>query len=131
MQQKQPEAWYERASDSRILRILTWLVWLGALIATSIAVARHPTDRTVTINYRDAAIEFWSQLPMYKEGQHGWLYPPQGAVVEDMGDAPNWAGCENEIPRQPNCSTRRYRVTARSTADDRATVLLQSQYAAP
>jgi type IV pilus assembly protein PilX len=53
------------------------------------------------------------------------------AIVEDMGDAPNWAGCENEIPRQPNCSTRRYRVSARSTADGRATVLVQSQFAAP
>lgn len=53
------------------------------------------------------------------------------AIVEDMGDAPNWPGCENEIPRQPNCSTRRYRVTARSTADGRATVLVQSQFAAP
>jgi type IV pilus assembly protein PilX len=52
-------------------------------------------------------------------------------ITEDMGDAPNWAGCENEIPRQPNCSTRRYRVTARSTADGRATVLVQSQFAAP
>ena len=52
-------------------------------------------------------------------------------IVEDMGDAPNWAGCENEIPRQPNCSTRRYRVTGRSTADGRATVLVQSHYAAP
>ncbi len=51
--------------------------------------------------------------------------------VEDMGDAPNWAGCEYEIPRQPNCSTRRYRVSARSTADGRATVLVQSQFAAP
>ena len=53
------------------------------------------------------------------------------AIVEDMGDAPNWAGCENEIPRQPNCSTRRYRVSARSTADGRATVLVQSHVAAP
>ena len=57
--------------------------------------------------------------------------PTPQALVEDMGDAPNWAGCENEIPRQPNCSTRRYRVTGRSTADGRATVLVQSHYAAP
>jgi type IV pilus assembly protein PilX len=57
--------------------------------------------------------------------------PPQEAIIEDMGDAPNWAGCENEIPRQPNCSTRRYRVTSRSSADGRAAVLLQSQVAAP
>jgi type IV pilus assembly protein PilX len=57
--------------------------------------------------------------------------PTPEAVVEDMGDAPNWAGCEYEIPRQPNCSTRRYRISARSTADGRASVLVQSQYAAP
>lgn len=57
--------------------------------------------------------------------------PVPQAIVEDMGDAPNWLGCENEIPRQPNCSTRRFRVSSRSTADGRATVQLQSQYAAP
>lgn len=57
--------------------------------------------------------------------------PVPEAIVEDMGDAPNWAGCENEIPRQPNCSTRRLRITSRNTADGRATVLVQSQYAAP
>lgn len=57
--------------------------------------------------------------------------PTPEAVVEDMGEAPNWAGCEFEIPRQPNCSTRRYRISSRSTADGRASVLLQSQFAAP
>ncbi len=74
------------------------------------------------------------------DGFGGWLASTAAApaaaatpaaIVEDMGDAPNWAGCENEIPRQPNCSTRRYRISARSTADGRATVLLQSQFAAP
>lgn len=53
------------------------------------------------------------------------------AIVEDKGDAPNWLGCENEIPRQPNCVTRRYQISARSTAEGRASVLVQSQYAAP
>ena len=57
--------------------------------------------------------------------------PTPEAIVEDMGDAPNWPGCENEIPRQPNCSTRRYRISSRSTADGRASVLVQSQFAAP
>ncbi|MDP1900260.1 MAG: PilX N-terminal domain-containing pilus assembly protein [Rubrivivax sp.] len=57
--------------------------------------------------------------------------PAPEAIVEDMGDAPNWVGCENEIPRQPNCSTRRYRISARSAADGRASVLVQSQFAAP
>ncbi len=74
------------------------------------------------------------------DGFTGWLTSTAAAptdastptaIVEDMGDAPNWAGCDNEIPRQPNCTTRRYRVSARSTADGRATVLVQSQFAAP
>ena len=74
------------------------------------------------------------------DGFTGWLTSTAAAptdaatptaIVEDMGDAPNWAGCENEIPRQPNCNTRRYRISARSTADGRATVLVQSQFAAP
>lgn len=57
--------------------------------------------------------------------------PAPQAIVEDMGTAPNWLGCENEIPRQAHCSTQRYRITSRSTADGRATVLVQSHYAAP
>ena len=57
--------------------------------------------------------------------------PTPQAIIEDMGDAPNWAGCENEIPRQPNCSTRRFRISSRSTADGRASVLVQSQFASP
>jgi type IV pilus assembly protein PilX len=57
--------------------------------------------------------------------------PTPDTFIEDMGDAPNWAGCENEVPRQPNCSTRRFRISSRSTADGRASVLVQSQYAAP
>jgi hypothetical protein len=38
--------------------------------------------------------------------------------------------CENEVPRQPNCSTARYRVTARSAEAGRASVTLQSHVAA-
>lgn len=57
--------------------------------------------------------------------------PVPEAIVEDKGEAPNWLGCENEIPRQPNCVTRRYQISARSTADGRASVLVQSQFAAP
>lgn len=57
--------------------------------------------------------------------------PVPEAIVEDKGEAPNWLGCENEVPRQPNCVTRRYQISARSTADGRASVLVQSQFAAP
>ena len=57
--------------------------------------------------------------------------PAAGAIVETMGEAPNWLGCENEMPRQPNCRTARYRVSARSSAADRAAVIVQSDVAAP
>lgn len=54
------------------------------------------------------------------------------AVVEDMGDSASaWDGCENRIPVPVNCVKHRYVVTARSAADGRATVLVQSQIAAP
>ena len=51
------------------------------------------------------------------------------AIVERNGDGENWLACAQEIPRQPNCRTPRYRVTGRSAADGRANVLLQSDVA--
>jgi|JI8StandDraft_1071087.scaffolds.fasta_scaffold273078_2 type IV pilus assembly protein PilX len=57
--------------------------------------------------------------------------PPPEAIVEDMGTAPNWMGCDSQIPPLPNCITQRFRITARATADGRSTVILQSQFAAP
>lgn len=68
-------------------RWIAFWIWLGTLIVISVAVWRTAAtpdpkdDRTVTTNYRIAAEHFWSSQPMYSEGQHGWLYPPQGAVV--------------------------------------------------
>lgn len=56
--------------------------------------------------------------------------PPE-AIVEDMGDAPNWLNCDTAMDVEPTCLTRRYLVSARSTADGRASVLVQSQFAAP
>ncbi len=57
--------------------------------------------------------------------------PTPAAIIEDNGDGENWPGCSQAIPRSPNCLTPRYRVTARATAADRATVVLQSDVAAP
>lgn len=59
--------------------------------------------------------------------------PAPEAIIEDMGMAPNdrGGGCEKQIPRIPNCVTQRFRITSRSTADGRATVVIQSQFAAP
>jgi type IV pilus assembly protein PilX len=50
--------------------------------------------------------------------------------IEDMGTAPGWAGCDQEIPQNPNCVKPRYRVTARSAEAGRATVVLQTTFAA-
>ena len=49
-----------------------------------------------------------------------------------MGDAPNWPGCDRELPVNPTCLSPRFRVTARSaTTADRAQVLLQSNVSTP
>ena len=53
------------------------------------------------------------------------------AVTEYMGDGANWLGCESEVPRQPNCRTARYRISSRSTAEGRASVIVQSDFAVP
>ena len=52
-------------------------------------------------------------------------------VIEKMEDGANWFGCENEIPRQPNCRTPRFRVSSRSTSAERAAVIVQSDVASP
>lgn len=49
--------------------------------------------------------------------------------VEYMDEAPGWALCDREIPRHPSCMRPRYRITARSTADGRSTVILQASFA--
>lgn len=80
------EGFWKLVTGERAL-CLAWVVWLVTLGVISVAVWRTAAtpdtrdDRTVTTNYRVAAEHFWSAQPMYSEGQHGWLYPPQGAVV--------------------------------------------------
>ncbi len=53
--------------------------------------------------------------------------------IEYMGDAPTWPGCDrvDESNRSPLCMRPRYRITARSEAADRASVLLQTNLIAP
>ncbi|MGH8107137.1 MAG: pilus assembly PilX family protein [Arenimonas sp.] len=52
-------------------------------------------------------------------------------IIEPLGSAPNWPGCDREVPAQPNCFSPRYRITARSSSTDRALVILQVNYAVP
>lgn len=63
----------------------------------------------------------------------GALASPPQFIIEDLGFGTNWAKCDgstgSDLP--PNCLSRRFRVTARSVAADRAQVILQSTVAAP
>ena len=52
-------------------------------------------------------------------------------IIEPLDSAPNWVGCDREIPAQPNCFSPRYRITARSSSANRAQVILQVNYAVP
>ncbi|KFN47879.1 pilus assembly PilX family protein [Arenimonas metalli] len=54
-----------------------------------------------------------------------------GYFIEFMGVAPNWPGCDREIPVQAGCLGPRYRVTARARVDGRSEVLLQSSFTSP
>lgn len=53
---------------------------------------------------------------------------PASYFIEFMGEAPTWPGCDRQVPIPALCMAPRYRITARSTAADRASVLLQSNF---
>ncbi|MDD2892707.1 MAG: PilX N-terminal domain-containing pilus assembly protein [Halothiobacillaceae bacterium] len=64
----------------------------------------------------------------------GALANPPQFISENMGIAPSpprWLNCEDVIPMDATCiiPVQHYRVTTRSTGADRATVLLQTDYA--
>lgn len=52
-------------------------------------------------------------------------------IIEEMGVAPTWRGCDRVVPVDPSCMTSRFRITARSQADGRAQVMLQTTYSMP
>lgn len=63
----------------------------------------------------------------------GDLVEGQQYFVEDMGQAPNWPGCEQEIPVNALCLSPRYRITARSGDETqaRSRAMLQSSFSTP
>ncbi len=83
----------------------------------------------------DTYVDRWLlTTPPYVNGAavtSGSLAVTPGYFIEYMGQAPNWAGCDREIPVQPGCMGPRYRVTARAQAAGRSEVLLQSSYTSP
>ncbi|GGD58681.1 pilus assembly PilX family protein [Pseudoxanthomonas indica] len=63
------------------------------------------------------------------------IAPPASYIVEYMGDAPTWPGCDlvDETSRSPLCLRPRYRITARSldvNGGERAAVILQTNFIA-
>lgn len=49
-------------------------------------------------------------------------------IIEDMGTAPRWFGCDRIVPISAYCLAPRYRITAVSGATGRANVMLQVTY---
>jgi type IV pilus assembly protein PilX len=80
---------------------------------------------TATARWNDSAFAGWQDTGTAVSDN---AVAPQ-AIVENMGTGANWLGCMQQIPREPNCVTPRYRVTARSQAADRAAVIVQTDQA--
>jgi len=54
--------------------------------------------------------------------------PDAKYIVEYMGEAPTWPGCDRKVPIDPLCLAPRFRITAQSSEDGRSTVMLQTNY---
>lgn len=83
-------------------------------------------DVNAAERWLDPAFPGWRDAPILANASPA---PPPGSYfVEYMGLSPTWPGCERQVPIAPLCLAPSYRVTARSTAADRATVILQSNF---
>lgn len=60
-----------------------WVLWVLAVMIVMMVVAFDPDDRTVTPNYRDAAVAWFHGEAMYQglDDIHGFLYLPQAALI--------------------------------------------------
>jgi alpha-1,2-mannosyltransferase len=61
--------------------VVAWALWAAAAIGIAIALAGSPRDRRTDGVYLKAALAFVKSEPLYKQGQHGYLYPPQSAII--------------------------------------------------
>lgn len=83
-------------------------------------------DITSTERWLDASFAGWVDAPALAGASPA---PPPGAYfVEYMGESPTWPGCDRQVPVAALCMAPSYRVTARSSDNDRATVILQSNF---
>ncbi|MGV8932663.1 MAG: pilus assembly PilX family protein [Luteimonas sp.] len=88
----------------------------GGVCATPLATA---TDR-----WLDTGFTAWRNAST----SMGTIATPSTFIVEYMGDAPTWPGCDRKVPVDALCLSPRYRITARSQADGRAQVVLQTNF---
>lgn len=60
-----------------------WVLWLLAVMIVMVVVAVDPDRRTVTSNYRAAAVAWFNSEAMYEglDDIHGYLYLPQAALI--------------------------------------------------
>lgn len=58
-----------------------WIIWALFLLIICIIVALPNNKRTVTLNYRNASIQWLAGMAIYTEGIHGFLYLPSAAVL--------------------------------------------------
>ncbi|MCS3848981.1 type IV pilus assembly protein PilX [Xanthomonas arboricola] len=49
-------------------------------------------------------------------------------IIEYMGTAPTWPGCDRKFPIDAQCLAPRFRITALADPEGRATVMLQTNY---
>jgi type IV pilus assembly protein PilX len=83
-------------------------------------------DPALTERWLDPAFTGWVNAPLLASASPA---PPPGSYfIEYMGLSPTWPGCDRKVPVDALCMAPSYRVTARSTAADRATVILQSNF---
>lgn len=54
--------------------------------------------------------------------------PDAKFIIEYMGEAPTWPGCDRRVPIEALCMAPRFRITALSSEDGRSTVMLQTNY---
>lgn len=106
---------------------------------TSLPASFPPTAGTCNANGLCAAIDraanpnahdLWVSGATWKTSvaSVGMAKPPK-YIIEKMGKAPTWYGCDKQSDPPATCFSDRYRITAISESDDGSRVMLQSNYA--
>lgn len=61
--------------------VVGYALWAILFTVISLSIAQHPSDRTVSLAYIQAAQRFLQKAPLYeREGIHGFLYFPHFAI---------------------------------------------------